>query len=115
MPHAALDRILRPLSARFRLDRRIFLGNLEKNAAPQPVHVRNGVRLVGQRDQRFRDRLREDPEVWEAHLARKNIAGKKARERLKLEDPVAWAAFLKRRREYLRKYRRERKREAVVA
>ncbi len=64
-----------------------------------------------QRDQRYRDKLREDPVAWEAHLKRKRIVGKRVMER-KRKDPKAWKAHLKRRRVYLRSWRRRQRESA---
>lgn len=78
------------------------------HGGPVPLSDEDRQAASRRRDQRWRDRLHEDPEVWEAHLERKRAAGKRARARLK-KDPVAWEAFLKRRSEYLRDYRRQRR------
>jgi len=79
---------------------------------PPPALPEERSQAATQRDQRYRDKLREDPVAWEAHLKRKRIVGKRVMER-KRKDPKAWKAHLKRRGVYLRSWRR-RQREAVA-
>lgn len=81
---------------------------------PPPRSAKKRVAARLQSDRRFRDRLREDPAAWKAHLGRKRIAGKKAMAKLRM-DPEAWEAFLERRRVYLRNYRRRVREATAVA